>query len=406
MIELYKTEADCCGCSACEAICPQHNIVMRPNKDGGYMYPVYLGDKNCINCNLCIKVCPLKRSNDNKKGSHDANFYVGISKDNEIWSTSTSGGVFSEICKLYELNNPIIFGARWGNNFDVIMDYVDDFSKAKAFRKSKYVAADVNKTFPKVKEYLNQGKVVIWGGTPCQINGLKNFLRKDYPNLITVDFACHGQGSPDVFKAWINYLGTKYGSPIKKFKFRERKFIKDHVNSNCTGYELEDGRNILVTRDYYHHAYVYGWHMRKSCQECDFANKRMSDITLADFKSKEQKSILKNIENASDIIPNTPKGEYICEKLKKTIRMYSPSYELELKANPKLVKKIHGNPKRDAFMRDFYDGMPIEKVIKKYARILPSQWVDFNMSEKEYNIFSKSLLYLDAIFRKVYNCCK
>lgn len=402
MIELYKTEADCCGCSACEAICPRQNIIMKPNKNGGYMYPLYLGDDNCINCKKCLKVCPLNKeiNNENKYPV----YYAGITKDKKIWETSTSGGVFTEICKLYEEYNPVIFGARWGDNFEIIMDYVIGLENVSIFRKSKYVAANVNRNFPVVEKFLKDGRYVIWGGTPCQINGLKSYLKKDYVNLITVDFACHGQGSPDVFKAWIIYLGKKYGSAIKKFKFRERKYIKDHVNSNCTGYELEDGRNIIVTRDYYHHAYVYGWHMRKSCQDCNFAENRMSDITLADFKSKERRLLFNKNENASDIFANTPKGESICNRLKESIRICSPSYKEELIANPKIAKKLSGNPKRDLFMKDFYDGMPIDLLIKKYARILPSQWVDYNMSEKFYLKFRRSLSYVDEIYKRLFSC--
>lgn len=402
MITLYDTEFDCCGCSACEAICPRQNIVMKPNTDGGYLYPIYLGDDNCINCKLCLSVCPIKTQ---KKPSDviPPIYYAGITKDKNIWKTSTSGGVFSEICNLYEEKKPIVFGARWGENFEIVMDYAEDLIKAAYFRKSKYVAANVNRSFPIVKKFLDDGRYVIWGGTPCQVNGLKNYLRKEYDNLITVDFACHGQGSPDVFKAWINYLGKKYGSRVVRFKFRERKFIKDHINSNCTGYELEDGRNVLVTRDYYHHAFVYGWHIRKSCQKCDFANKRMADITLADFKSKERKAILKPTENASDIIANTVKGNDICERLKSRIRMYTPSFEMEELANPKIIKRLPGNARRDLFMKDFYNGMPIDKVIKKYARILPSQWLEYNTSEMCFQMLSKPVSYLDELFKKVFS---
>lgn len=398
MIELYKTESDCCGCSACEAICPRHNIVMRPNKDGGYMYPLYLGDENCINCKLCLAVCPLKAKNSVKERMPRA-YYAGISNDNAIWETSTSGGAFSEIINLYKDNNPVVFGARWGENFDVIMDYTEDIKKTSLFRKSKYVSAKLNGLFPVVKKYLENGRLVIWGGTPCQVNGLKLYLKKEYENLITIDFACHGQGSPDVFKAWIDYLGKKYGSPVRRFKFRERKYIKDHYNSNCTGYELEDGRNILVTRDYYHHSFVYGWHMRKSCQDCDFPENRMSDITLADFKSEEGKSMFEGGMNASDILANTSKGMGICERLKNSMNLYTPSYELELVANPKVAKKIPGNPSRDQFMKDFYDGMPVDRVIKKYARILPSQWIDYNLSEWCYHLLLRPFTYFDEIYK-------
>lgn len=58
---LYTNRTDCCGCSACHAICPGSAILMRPDEEG-FLYPV-VDAKKCLRCYQCIDVCPIKRKN-------------------------------------------------------------------------------------------------------------------------------------------------------------------------------------------------------------------------------------------------------------------------------------------------------------------------------------------------------
>lgn len=55
---LYNRKEDCCGCTACYAICPREAISMLPDEEG-FDYPVINEDK-CMRCGMCLKVCPIK----------------------------------------------------------------------------------------------------------------------------------------------------------------------------------------------------------------------------------------------------------------------------------------------------------------------------------------------------------
>lgn len=50
-----KRKEDCCGCGACEAICPLDAIRLVLDRDGFY-YPRVETDK-CIECGKCVQVC-------------------------------------------------------------------------------------------------------------------------------------------------------------------------------------------------------------------------------------------------------------------------------------------------------------------------------------------------------------
>lgn len=55
---LYKRKEECCGCTACYAICTQDAIAMVVD-DEGFLYP-QIDSKKCVKCYQCISVCPMK----------------------------------------------------------------------------------------------------------------------------------------------------------------------------------------------------------------------------------------------------------------------------------------------------------------------------------------------------------
>ena len=56
---LFEEKEECCGCSACFAICPIKAIIMEEDGEG-FLYPKVLEEK-CIRCYKCLDVCPFKK---------------------------------------------------------------------------------------------------------------------------------------------------------------------------------------------------------------------------------------------------------------------------------------------------------------------------------------------------------
>ena len=62
---LYKRKEDCCGCTACYAICPKEAISMVEDEEG-FEYP-QIDESKCVRCYQCIKVCPIKARSEERR---------------------------------------------------------------------------------------------------------------------------------------------------------------------------------------------------------------------------------------------------------------------------------------------------------------------------------------------------
>lgn len=190
-----KPQSLCYGCKACEQVCPCKAIEMRDDSEG-FRYPKINTDL-CVDCGMCQKSCPTQDLNI-EKFLHKTPERVDAAwnKNLDERLKSTSGGLFYLLAERWIREGGVVFGAGYDGHLKVEHRSVETIEDLKALRGSKYVQSDVGNTFALAKEFLKQGRKVLYSGTPCQIAGLKSFLGKDPDNLQTIDLVCHGTPSP------------------------------------------------------------------------------------------------------------------------------------------------------------------------------------------------------------------
>ena len=172
--KIYKSKDACCGCTACYSVCPVKAISMSTD-DEGFLYPQINMDK-CIECKMCEQVCPLKL--EKKLQNTPLCLYAVKNKKEYERINSTSGGVFSVIAEYAEQHCGVIYGAAFDEQYKVTHMRAESRGEWKKFCVSKYSQSDLKNTYEKVNKDLKNNRVVLFSGTPCQVDGLKSYLDK------------------------------------------------------------------------------------------------------------------------------------------------------------------------------------------------------------------------------------
>lgn len=366
MIILSKKE-DCCGCHACETVCPKKCISMREDAEG-FFYPstdVAL----CINCHLCEKVCPVINATNragNVPASNDSPFHARVfavrASSDALVLASSSGGAFSVIAENVIARGGVVFGARWTPDFGgVFHDFTETLDGLSAFRGSKYLQSRVGNAFKKAREFLNAGREVLFTGTPCQIAGLRRALRKNYPNLLAVDIACWKVPSPKVWREFFSATVEKNSFPRKEISdVRHRKKTSRDGKFSCADFSVETPTGTLFQKPLYSTAFGKGFASglitRPSCAECPAKGGGSgSDLTLGDFWGVEKTfPDLDSQRGVSIIVARTPRGLAAAEQ---AFPHFSVVRETTLSAaipyNGGLRSDSHKNPCRELFFEKF-----------------------------------------------------
>ena len=312
----------CSGCTACKASCLTSSITMEMDSEGFY-FP-QINSSTCVSCGRCDKVCPTLNP---KQVESNKTAYYGWHKDEKVRNQSSSGGAFAAIAYTIIENGGIVYGAVFDADRKRVVHKGTDSVKLSALQKSKYVESNSLDTLRNVKANLEQGRKVLYCGTPCQIHGLKSFLGKDSNNLITCDFVCHGIPSGGKFKEHLCHLEKVYKYPIIDVDFRPKD------TGWATIYIKIVTTNTTITKPYSYDSFYKGFMteniiLRRSCYSCNYANNHASDITLADFWGyKKFDPNLDDGKGISLIITNSLKGENTLQKIKTSFELH----ELDMK---------------------------------------------------------------------------
>ena len=359
MIEI-KDKSLCCGCRACENICPKNCITMI-NDESGFIFPNV--DKNrCINCNLCDSVCPIINNdlNEIKYG------YVSYSK-NINREKGSSGGMFPELAEYIIKTDGIVYGAYFDKNLKLKCKGINELNNISLLTKSKYLQCDMENKYKEIFENLESGKIVLFVSTPCYCQALKNYLKKDYDNLYLVDFVCHGVPNQKLFDKNIEWY-KKSNFEIKKYDFRDNEH-----NINCSRvFKIESDKKVkkgtFMEDPYYYYYCCYYISLRESCYNCNFAvSKRCSDITIGDFHNPKILGMEKErLKGFSSLLINTEKGKRLFENIKDNLKLINLPLETIIKSNGALLVPTPKPSNTENFRKDF-GRLSYEELMKKYG---------------------------------------
>ena len=361
MIQI-KDKTQCCGCEACVQRCPRQCISLVEDREG-FLYPK-VDKKSCIECNICEKVCPVITQSDERE---PLSVYAAINRDEAIRHTSSSGGIFSVIAESVLREGGVVFGVCWDKDWRLVFDYTERVEGLSRFRGSKYLQAHVGDAYIKAEEFLKMGRRVLFSGTPCQIRGLKLFLRREYDNLFCVDIICHGVPSPRVFRRYLNEEIANVAKTksididslhIDDIQFRDKRLGWKRFSFTLSFAEaLADGeqKTISLSSPLDENIYMQGFlrdiYLRPSCYACSAkAGKSGADITLGDFWGIDQlRPDIDDDKGISAVLLNTASGEQQFEPL--FVEKYQMSYDDVKQYNTAVYRSVARPSKRDKFFR-------------------------------------------------------
>ena len=290
----------CTGCGACVQRCPKRCISWT-QREFGFRYPQIDKDA-CVNCGQCEKVCPIDKA---LEVSAEQKAYAAVHKDDEVLAKSTSGGAFTAIADAVFAQGGIVYGAAMLDGMQVKHIRTSGKDDFEGLRSSKYLQSDTGTTYQMVEQDLKQGKFVLYSGTPCQIDGLKNFLGKDYETLYTVDIVCHGVGSQAYFDKYMDFARERYGK-IKALRFRSKEYAGWSCGGVVVVVDSSDCLKKIPYRDfdnYYYSYFLSGDIYRKSCYSCKYANtNRVGDFALGDYWGVEALNLPLQTENGCSLL--------------------------------------------------------------------------------------------------------
>ena len=342
-----KTER-CFGCAACASVCPRDAIRMKADQDG-FLYPEVQKDV-CIGCDLCDQVCPLNKE---ANAAFMPRAYAVQHNSPEVLRESASGGMYTALSDAILAEGGVVYGAAFDQDLCIVHIRAETKQERDRCRGSKYVQSNLADVFRWVRKDLKAGRKVLFTGTPCQVDGLKAFLRTENDNLFLCDLICNGVTSPLIWKEHLQKLEKVNHSKVVQYKFRPKDWGWTVHNEKAV---LKNGKTrhsdaySALYRELYYSRLVH----RPSCYQCKYTNlNRVSDITIADCRGIEHRETAIDFEaGVSLVLVNTAKGAELFSR----IQMDVCSEELDIREfmQPPLTAPAKKAKSRERFWREFH----------------------------------------------------
>ena len=270
---------------------------------------------------------------------------------------SASGGVFSALAATVVMAEGVVFGAEYAGN-RVRHTWADSIAGVSRFRSSKYVQSDLGSAFSDTLDFLKRGRTVLFSGTPCQVAGLLSYLSAMHVTdrklelLYTVDFVCHGVGSPEAFRLYLQEKQAS-GISIEGLNMRSKRFgYRSSSMELVSG--IETKRYIATKVDDYLDAFYSNLILRPSCHSCGFKSARhASDLTLWDsWRAEEILGMRRDNKGFTNIAVQSEKGMRLLEASRGHLKTWDVSFEaIRPVEGGMMLFSAKPHPEREEFMK-------------------------------------------------------
>ena len=368
-IILFEKKQDCCGCGVCANSCPYRAIEMQPD-EYGFIYPV-IDTEKCVGCGLCKAVCGFQKENHHPS---PISAYAMQAKDDSLLEKSASGGVFAVLAKEILVRGGAVAGcaiARIDGRMmprHLIIESMEELPKLQG---SKYAQSYMGDIYCRVKELLASGRQVLFSGTPCQVDGLNNFLRgKNTANLFTVDLICHGVPSAQLLADYLTVLEKKCKGTLVHFTFRDKSAGWGYNGKAKMQYSDNRGKlqesTFRLGDSSFYKLFQVSELSRESCYHCKYAClHRPGDLTIGDFWGIEHQhpealsangGVLQMKKGISCVMVNTEQGRALLKALASHARLVESRLDAISQENSHLYAPATKGVNRDKILKRYQKG--------------------------------------------------
>ena len=346
-------KTQCTGCLACYNACAFHAIQLYKD-DLGCIYP-QIDEKLCRNCGRCAGVCPILQPPTRQYPLEAKALYT---KDESDRKTCASGGVATTLYRAVLKKGGAVFGTGFDENGMPGLTHVKAESDLEKAKGSKYVYAFPNMIYYEVEMQLKKGKQCLFIGTPCQVAGLKAFLKKEWDSLVTIDLICHGTPPQEYLQ---QHLHSKTnGKSFVSVKFRGAQgfllLARDEMGNSVYSKNFEE--------DEYFISFLQSLTYRENCYTCTFAcEERVGDLTIGDFWGIAKDAMNGYKGRISVALLNTEKGRTFLQENEDLFIMETRTVEEAITGNGQLRHPAKPHSKRDVFTQVYQQTGDFQKAV-------------------------------------------
>ena len=370
---LYQEQKDCCGCTACLSICPNHAITMEENWKG-FLYPV-VDASACIGCGQCMRACAFQKAmKETDSLERNPVFETLVSvvqlKDTEELMRSSSGGAFTALSNvILEEKGAIACSIYSSKTHTLSFEICTTEEKRNEARGSKYFQSDMGTVFRASRDWIreNPTRPFLFIGTGCQADGFRTFMElqeKKSPglteNLYTADIICHGVPSQKMWREYIHALEAAHHAVTERISFKDKRngWFSPSAIAVMGGKE--------VSMDSYVRTFNAHCMLRESCHSCPYATtRRRVDLTIGDYWGvKKYHPELMDERGLSLVLTHTPKGKKLLDMAVPQMEVHAITLEESLQ--PRLQYPTAQAEYRDQFWQD-YQNHGMSYVIHRYG---------------------------------------